>query len=116
MKNTYLFDTSGICIGRRQLPESVPFDEFFHRTGAANYVVSDVLIDIHAARLVNGVLTEVTPPPRVLDYRESRFLHYPPVNDQLDALWHAMDTGLIAKVPNFYNPLAAVKAAYPKES
>ena len=41
---------------------------------------------------------------------------YPALGDQLDALWHAMDQGLLPKVVAFYDPIAAVKAAYPKPS
>jgi hypothetical protein len=114
MKNVYLFDSAGGCYERRLLPETVPLEEFIERTGAVSYVVCDDLIDIRSARLVDGVLTEIKPAPRVLDYRESRLIAYPPLGDQLDAIWQAMESGLIAKVPNFYNPIAAVKAAYPK--
>ena len=116
MKNIYLFDALGNCFSRRNLPDTVPLDEFVQRTGAANYAVSDSVIEVHSARLVDGALAEVKPAERVLGYREKRFQSYPPLNDQLDALWHAMDSGLIAKVPDFYNPIAAVKSAYPKES
>lgn len=46
--------------------------------------------------------------------RANRARQYPPVGDQLDALWRAMDSGLLPKVPDFFNPIAAVKADYPK--
>lgn len=39
---------------------------------------------------------------------------YPSVEDQLDALWCAMDTGILPKVPDFYDPIKAAKLAHPK--
>ena len=49
-----------------------------------------------------------------MPYTEARKLHYPPIGDQLDALWHAMDSGKLPKVDGFYDLLAAVKQNYPK--
>lgn len=51
----------------------------------------------------------------VESYSVKRARAYPSITDQLDALWHAMDKGLLPKVPDFYEPIAAVKAAHPKE-
>lgn len=49
-----------------------------------------------------------------LSYRDRRARDYPPLGEQLDALWHAMAAGLLAPVPGFYDPIAAVKARHPK--
>lgn len=43
-----------------------------------------------------------------------RMLAYPPIGEQLDALWHAMDDGRLPKVAEFYNPIKAVKDRFPK--
>lgn len=48
------------------------------------------------------------------DYRARRAADYPQLAEQLDALWHAMDRGELAKVPGFYDAVRAVKARYPK--
>ena len=52
-------------------------------------------------------------------YAEKRSDEYPPIGDQLDMLWHAIDTGdwTAAKVKftSFYTELKAVKDKYPKE-
>lgn len=48
-------------------------------------------------------------------YHANRIRNYPPIGQQLDALYHAMDTGVIPKVPAFYDPLKAVKEQFPKE-
>lgn len=53
---------------------------------------------------------------RQKDYDELRRLAYPPLGDQIDALWHAMDDGLIPKIEPMYSAIKAVKDAYPKPS
>ena len=53
-------------------------------------------------------------PPPVQHYATLRSREYPDVRDQLDALWRAMDAGLLPKVPEFYDPIATVKTKYPK--
>ena len=47
-------------------------------------------------------------------YTVKRVAEYPAIGDQLDALWHAMDDGVLPKVEPFYGDIAAVKAAHPK--
>jgi hypothetical protein len=47
-------------------------------------------------------------------FENTRKFAYPSVRDQLDMLWHAMDSGQIPKAQKFYNALKAVKDKYPK--
>jgi len=47
-------------------------------------------------------------------YRDRRVAAYPSVGDQLDAIWHAMDSGILSKVPEFYDPIKQVKDDNPK--
>ena len=54
--------------------------------------------------------------PKQDSYAASRRREYPPVTEQLDAIWHAMNNGEIPKVPGFYDPIAEVKDKYPKGS
>ena len=49
------------------------------------------------------------------EYQRKRVVEYPPIADQLDMLWHAMDDGTLTKVDTFYNSNKAVKDKYPKE-
>jgi hypothetical protein len=49
------------------------------------------------------------------DYVYLRMGAYPGVTEQLDMLWHAMDKGILTKVPEFYNAIKTVKDKYPKE-
>jgi hypothetical protein len=48
------------------------------------------------------------------EYQRNRAQKYPAIADQLDMLWHAMDTGVLPKVDSFYNAIQAVKNEYPK--
>ena len=54
----------------------------------------------------------------VPDYAELRRETYPSIGDQLDMLWHAIDTGdwtaAKVKTTEFYTALKAVKTAHPK--
>ena len=56
--------------------------------------------------------------PHVPDYAELRRGTYPSIGDQLDMLWHAIDTGdwtaAKVKTTSFYTELKAVKDANPK--
>lgn len=51
----------------------------------------------------------------VEDYRQLRRKAYPTVEEQLDALWHAMDEAKITKAEPFYSMIKAVKDKYSKE-
>lgn len=44
----------------------------------------------------------------------SRQSAYPPISDQLDMLWHAIDEGTLDKTSDFYQSLKAVKDSFPK--
>ena len=52
------------------------------------------------------------------DYTRTRATAYPSIGDQLDMLWHAVDTGdwtaAKVKTTEFYTALKAVKDANPK--
>jgi hypothetical protein len=67
-------------------------------------------IDSHNSEFdeyVNWVLTK--------KYAEDRATAYPSITDQLDMLWHAMDTGEIPKSTIFYDINKSIKDKYPKE-
>ena len=49
----------------------------------------------------------------VPEYVEQRISLYPPIQEQLDMLWHAMNTDQIPKATQFFDRIAAVKAAVP---
>ena len=48
-------------------------------------------------------------------YRQKRTMVYPSVSDQLDMLWHAIDTGTpLDKTSLFYTTISAIKTSIPK--
>lgn len=47
-------------------------------------------------------------------YQRDRAKEYPPVGEQLDALWHGMDRGALEKLEPFYSSVKAIKVKYPK--
>ena len=47
-------------------------------------------------------------------YKSQRAKQYPPLGDQLDMLWHAIDNGTLNKTSDFYTAIKAVKDAHPK--
>lgn len=49
-----------------------------------------------------------------LQYDQQRNWEYPPLMDQIDALWHDIDNGTLDKTGAFYNLIKAIKDQYPK--
>jgi len=62
------------------------------------------------------VLAEVARLQSEYDAKEyQRNRQYPSLGDQLDMLWHAIDTNSLNKTSDFYTAIKAVKDAHPKE-
>ena len=92
----------------------------------AQWVLNDGVLDWH-----DGVQTEPTQAEidaevirlqavyDAQEYARDRATEYPTIGDQLDMLWHAIDTGdwtaAKVKLTSFYTELKAVKDKYPKE-
>lgn len=66
-----------------------------------------VEVDAEVARLTNQWTST--------EYQRVRATQYPNVTDQLDMLWHAMDSGALPRVDSFYDAIKAVKDANPKQ-
>ena len=47
-------------------------------------------------------------------YKVSRGQEYPQITDQLDMLWHAINTNSLNQTSDFYTTIKAVKDKYPK--
>ena len=47
-------------------------------------------------------------------YQRDRAIKYPEIGDQLDMLWHAIDSGTLDKESDFYTTLKKVKDDNPK--
>ena len=48
------------------------------------------------------------------DYKAMRAADYPDIAEQLDALWHAMDQGVLPKIEPMYSDVKAVKEKHHK--
>ena len=66
----------------------------------------------------DGSTFSYTEPADTSTYAQKRASGYPSIGDQLDMLWHAVDTGdwtaAKVKTTSFYTELKAVKDANPK--
>lgn len=82
-------------------------------------------------KIVNGIEVELTPEEEKeviaqwesdtahfakTEYISKRAVAYPPVEEQLDMLYKAMDAGEIPKATAWYNSIKEVKLEYPKPS
>lgn len=47
-------------------------------------------------------------------YKRDRKYAYPPIEEQLDMLWHAMDNDEFKKIEPFYSAIKQVKDRFPK--
>lgn len=70
----------------------------------------------YKTRYVNGEYVRTAEPWIPVTYVQERVAAYPPVGDQLDMLWHAMNRGEIPRVEPFYSQIKEVKDTYPKQA
>lgn len=66
------------------------------------------------AAMADGLTIEDQDYDNNYGYAEKRRQEYPKLEEQMDALWHAMDRGEITMVPEFYDPIKATKDKYAK--
>jgi hypothetical protein len=69
---------------------------------------------VPTAQQIQTEMARLAAADAALQYQTHRRAEYPRIQDQLDMLWHSMDTGEIAKSQAFYDAIAAVKNKYPK--
>jgi hypothetical protein len=78
-----------------------------------SYMINDVAygvtgnVILYDQQLVNEYYESI-------QYQVNRKMEYPNIGDQLDMLWHAIDSGTLDKDSEFYTTLKAVKNKYPK--
>lgn len=72
------------------------------------------MIDPATQTVLRGVKSPPEPLPE--SYADIRRRMYPSTQEQLDMLWHAMDTGLMEKAEPFYSTIKTVKDAVPKDT
>ena len=64
---------------------------------------------------VNAKITELKNAYTSAQYKRDRAKEYHPLKEQLDMLWHAIDTGTLDKTCDFYTVNKTVKDNNPKE-
>ena len=63
-----------------------------------------------------GVVFQVAGDEHAPDYREQRRIAYPNLGEQLDKLFHDIDSGTLDKTGSFYEIIKAVKDEIPRPS
>ena len=63
---------------------------------------------------IQSKLTELQADYEAKKYQRDREKIYPEIGDQLDMLWHAIDSGTLDKTSDFYTTLKKVKDDNPK--
>lgn len=74
--------------------------------------VSKDAVDVATGQVIAG--GRVVDPSPATSYSQARRSMYPRVEEQLDMLWHAMDSLQIPRAEPFYTEIKAVKDANPK--
>ncbi len=78
-----------------------------------SFIEGTVPLDGKRYKIVDGELAIDDAEPEKM-YYDARASEYPAITNQLDALWHAMNTGLLPQVPGFYDVIKDIKDKYPK--
>ena len=95
----------------------VEWDGSSSHPDSGKWVLADANAYIGGTYDGSSFSTQATPADN-RTYREKRANEYPTIGDQLDMLWHAVDTGdwtaAKVKTTEFYTALKAVKDANPK--
>ena len=63
---------------------------------------------------INTEITRLQAIEDSIQYQKDRKEQYPDIGDQLDMLWHAIDSGTLDKTSDFYTTLKEVKDNNPK--
>jgi len=63
---------------------------------------------------INNEIVRLQVESDAIQYQRDRKEQYPDIGDQLDMLWHAIDTGTLDQTSEFYTTLKEVKDNNPK--
>lgn len=88
----------------------------FYREDPQAYadIVAQANAEHKKIEIVDDKLVLVEKEPVVLGYKVLRAREYPQIREQLDMIWHAIDTDSLDKTSDFYKELKKVKDKYPK--
>jgi hypothetical protein len=102
-----------MIIGKAQAIKSlVPTAEFIIRGDDLEWLDKEQTKPTDAE--IAAEITRLQAEYEAKEYARKRQVEYPTLGEQLDMLWHAIDSGTLDKDSHFYTALKAVKNKYPK--
>ena len=125
-------DTDGISISGTVYVSIFPGDKFISfneltQEEVESWINSSDIMARYKSEFASMILSKRNPqvldksPPWIVaapipepTYQDLRATAYPRIAEQLDMIWHAMDTGELSIASDFYNTLKSVKDTYPK--
>lgn len=96
-----------------------PDDEVANQCHAGAFIVPGVAdpardaVDVATGAVIPG--GRPPDPEPEYDHRMARVAAYPPIAEQIDMLWHAMDADPAKRLEPFYSRIKAVKQAFPRD-
>ena len=87
----------------------------YTENGKYGHLQTPELVDVNSVKVVDGEIQKIDDETSQ-NYREARMYAYPSMADQLDAIWHAMDQGILPKIEPMYSQVQAVKHSIPKSN
>jgi hypothetical protein len=102
-------EPSGDAYNIMTLPEGESFNHSYVYTPVDGIAIRGDLIPIDEVELARFEAEMAA-----IQYQDDRRLIYPAVEEQLDLLYHAIDTGTLNKTSEFYTKLKKVKDDNPK--
>lgn len=112
--NFIIYDSTGAI----KRAGSCPASDFALQASADEFIVEGTVdiekdaIDPQTGNVVKG--GRVLPPTPPLNYIQSRLSMYPTIQEQMDMLWHAMDSDPAKRTEPFYSVIKLVKDSNPK--
>lgn len=121
--NTYkiYYNTNGRITGilsnldnQTNYENNINFDNSIDIT--SNLTEEEIFFNYHLSNgeLVHGLTTDYQAEKDTKRIQSLRKTEYPDIGEQLDMLWHAIDTGTLDKTSDFYTVLKSVKDTNPK--
>lgn len=112
MKSFIYLDNTSRIVEKYSSPANAPLVD---RPGLTRQEVGRLDDYPLGAILCDGIAVKDTPlVTSSANYRQARAATYPPVAEQLDMLWKAMNDGLLPRAEPFYSTIRGVKTQFPK--
>ena len=96
------------------VPEGTIFETIFDENGWRIGKWGSPEVSQPTEEAIQAKLKELEAEYDSQEYARTRATLYPEIGDQLDMLWHAIDSGTLDKTSDFYTTLKKVKDDNPK--